>query len=494
MPKLSYLAFFVSGCMLLSCGVQEITRTGGLPPAASDTNSLHLASRMEDFIGSLSSHTFNGAVVLEKNGKLISGNGYGYALYDQKLPFTTKTITNTANLARQFTAAAVLTLKRDQKLKLDDPLSRFFDKIPSHYQDIQLIHLLQNTSGLPLELPEPAKAKTKEAFLKSVWQLPLLAPAGKEYHYSEVGYRLLAAVVESASGQDYETFLRKMILEPAGMYNTGYVLPDFQLMLQAKSRQIEEEEVLYLQYIKNRNSLWQLLGNSGMLSNAEDLFRWLEVLYKEPFLSAEDLELIKVASADKADNVSAFGWKSATGPGGSPVLLHQSSQNGYFCQLMFLPEENISLVVLANQLNGQVEKLGEQLVRVVLFPNYVPAPLPYTEQKLVRLPQEEEARHARALLAFLEKGTMSLANSLITQHYSPGFQAQVPERNHLDALDKLFQRLGSARLEKAEQSLPFMMFTFFSAEEGIWYQLRVQVNPHQSYKISTISLETTDAL
>lgn len=496
MPKLSHLVLFISGCILASCGVQsEFTATNELPPVATDSGSVYTAGRIDDFLHSLSPQSFNGAVVVEKQGKLILGEGYGYALDNQKLPFTSKTISNTAQLARQFTAAAILKLEAKQLLTLEDTLARFFDNIPGEKRNIKLIHLLQNTSGLPLEFPVPENVRSKEAFLDAVWKEPLISLPGKEYHYSNVAYRLLAAVVEAASGQDYEAFLRQELFIPAGMYNTGYVLPDFQQLTHATSHEQEEEqELLYLQYKKNPRHQWHLKGNSGMLSNSEDLFRWTQLLTQGTILPADARGIMWQVPAALPGKSSAFGWAQSEGFTGAPVLYHQSKEDGFLCQLFFLPKEKISVVLLANQVNGQVENLGEQLAKIVVFPTFIPAPLPYTDQKLVRLPQEGEARHVRALLAFIQEGGSSVAKNLLKQNFSPGFRMKMPDHEHIDALDKLRKGLETATLERAEQNLPFYMFTFYSPEGGLWYRLRVKVEPEQSFQISSISVETTDAL
>ena len=495
MPKLSHLILIVSGFLLANCGIQpELVTPYEMPPVAGDTLSVRQAGRIDGFLHSLSPQTFNGAVVLEKGGKLISGNGYGYALNGEKLPFTTKTVTNTAHLARQFTAAAILKLKEKQLLQLTDSLPKFLDELPQDKKDIQLIHLLQNTSGLPREFPDPENYRSKDDFLEATIRLPLLSDPGEAYQYSEVGYRLLAAVVEEASGLDYETFIRQEFLAPAGMYHTGYVLPDFSLVPHAKNGEApEEEEVLYLQYKENAQFLWHIMGSQGLLSNSEDIFRWMQLLFNGSLLPADAMEYVWGVTAALEGNRSAFGWVETSGPGKGSVLLHQSEDDGFFVQLSFLPQENASLVLLANQVNGQVKNLGEQLLKVVTFPNYVPAPLPYTEQKLVRLPQEKEALHVRSLLQYIQEGNKQVAHKLIDQHYSFGFRTQLTKQEHLEALAMLAKQLHDSMLEKAEESMPFFLFTF-SSPSGLWYQLRVQTEPQEGSQIKSISLETTDAM
>ncbi|WP_409235202.1 serine hydrolase domain-containing protein [Streptomyces sp. PA5.6] len=98
----------------------------------------------------------------------------------------------------------------------------------------------------------------------------LRSAPGKEFHYSNVGYSLLAAIVEKVSGQTYERFLAEHLFRPAGMTRTGYVLPDW------------DRAQVAVEYDRHRRAqgrpmdhpwapdgpYWNLRGNGGMLSAA----------------------------------------------------------------------------------------------------------------------------------------------------------------------------------------------------------------------------------
>lgn len=494
MFKDSLLYFSFICLFLLGCGGQrQAVYKGGIPPKAADSLSISLANRMDGFVQSLVPHTFNGALLLEVEGKLILKKGYGYARREDQLPFSTTTISPTAHLARQLTAAAILKLSASKALHLRDSLSLFFDDLPPEKKTIRLEQLLQHTSGLPLELKNPLEAKSKQAFLQAVWQSPLDFEPGLGYQFSTVAYRLLAAVVEQVSGQEYEAFIRKKLLKPAGMDRTGYLLPDFEDLPIAKSREAaQREEVFYRQPGEVESGLWHLKGSSGLLSNAEDMFRWEHSLLRGKLLPLEVRDRLWAPHDSLPDEAHAYGWGLSQSILGTPMLVHESRENGFFCQMLYLPQERISLVLIANQMNLQVEQLGEQLVRMVLNPQFVPSPLPFLDKYLVRLPLEEDARNVRTLVSYFQGDVSAVIPVLIEQTYSPDFKAGAPDRIHYAALASLRERLQGTRLEQIRQNWPFYNFTFFSPEHLVWYRLKIGVESHDPHRVTSIGLEITD--
>lgn len=481
--------------VLCGCGGQrKAVYRGGIPPMTSDSAHLKLAGRMDHFVQSLAPQTFNGALVLEKEGRLLLKKGYGYARREDQIPFTTKTISHTAHLAMQLTAAAVLKLSIGKNLHLQDSLALYFEDVPPEKQGIRLEQLLQHTSGLPLELENPSEAKSKKAFLEGVWQLPLEFTPGSDYQFSTAAYRLLASVVEAASGREYEAFVRKELLKPAGMDHTGYLLPDFkELPMARKKEEKRKEEDFYQQYKALEPHLWHLKGSSGLLSNAEDLFRWEHsLLIRGKLLPLEVREKLWIRQASLPEIAQAYGWGLSQSSDDTPILLHESHEKGFSCQLFYLPQERISLVILANQVNLQVEQLGKQLVRMMVDPQFVPSPLPYLEESLVRLPLGEEARQVRTLLSYIQGGLSPAISTLIEQIYSPEFIAKAPEGLHAAALASLRNRLQGARLEQVNQDWPTYNFVFYSPEQLVWFRLKAGVEPQDPHRITSIGLEIVD--
>lgn len=491
-----YLYTFCLLMLMSSCGVRSGGfRANSLPPFAEDSAGVYLSYRIDGFVRSLAPQTFNGALVVEREGELIIANGYGYANYQQQLPFTTATLTNTAKLAQQFTAAAILKLQAQNVLHLQDSLARFFPDMPAGKKGIMLRQLLEHTSGLPQELSAVELPRKKKEFLESVGKEPLLFQAGSSYQYSEAGYRLLAAVVEAASGLSYEAFIRQELLLPSKIENTGYVLPEFKELVPAWEKGGEQSiKELMLEYREANGDLWHLLGSAGVLSTAADIYRWERMLLRGDILPAKSRDLLKTIKAESPAGREPFGRTVDKHTFGTPMIGHISREGDFMVQVLDFPEEKLSVVLLANQFNGQVEQLGMQIARTALWPQYVPSPLPYAEQKFVRVPQVEEARYARSLLSYLQEGSSINPQAIVDSVFNPAFKANDGAQTHLNALTSLKKRLGNARLEKAQQAWPQYMFTFYEPTASTWYLLRLNVEQQAPYKITGIGLETVDAL
>ena len=90
---------------------------------------------------------FNGTWLYAENGQIISKGAFGFRDAEDKLPMQEDSIFEMASITKQFTAAAVMLLVREGKLRLDDEYSKFFPEYP--YQGVTIRHLLTHTSGMP---------------------------------------------------------------------------------------------------------------------------------------------------------------------------------------------------------------------------------------------------------------------------------------------------------------------------------------------------------
>src|SRR5690606_26064265 len=88
------------------------------------------------------------ALVVVKDGRIVRAQGYGVASVELGAPVTQDTVFQAASVGKTFTAALVLLLEKDGKLKLDDPVSRHLDNTPKAWDGITIRHLLTHTSGL----------------------------------------------------------------------------------------------------------------------------------------------------------------------------------------------------------------------------------------------------------------------------------------------------------------------------------------------------------
>lgn len=166
--------------------------------------------------------------------------GYGRDKAEAGIPVTSRSLFRIASISKPITGLAVLVLAGRGKLSLDDrlldhldpeplPLSR--EKPDSRWNHITLRHLLQHTAGWDRDssfdpmfqskristaagIAGPADAKTIIRFMRS---RPLDFDPGTRYAYSNFGYNLLGRVIESITGEGYETWVREQVLSPLGI-------------------------------------------------------------------------------------------------------------------------------------------------------------------------------------------------------------------------------------------------------------------------------------
>ena len=162
----------------------------------------------------------NGAWLYAENGEIVSKGAFGWVDAENTLPMQEDSIFEMASVTKMFTATAIMLLVREGKLGLDDEYTKYFPEYP--YEGVTIRHLLTHTSGMPdfdvEELVGPVLDKEKRIpangeiirLIREVEEEPECTP-GEAYEYSDVGYMLLANVVEKVTGMKFEDFMNKNI-------------------------------------------------------------------------------------------------------------------------------------------------------------------------------------------------------------------------------------------------------------------------------------------
>ncbi|GAB3448217.1 serine hydrolase domain-containing protein [Actinophytocola sediminis] len=216
----------------------------------------------------------DGAVAVADGGELVTCRGFGFADRETGVESGCDTVYDIGSITKAVTGTAIVLLESRGELAFDDSIGTFFDGVPADRRGITVHHLLTHTSGLPESLGDDYDPLTRAGLIDAAMRAPLTPGGG--YQYSNVGFSLLAAIIELVSGTSYETFLAEHLFAPAGMTSTGYVLPDWEPSTVA----VEYDEHGMPQGKPAEHPwaddgpYWNLRGNGGLLSTPRDLYRW----------------------------------------------------------------------------------------------------------------------------------------------------------------------------------------------------------------------------
>ncbi|WP_377503819.1 serine hydrolase domain-containing protein [Pontibacter locisalis] len=331
--------------------------------------------KMESQLDSIFTHLhkrkgFNGTVLVTKYDKVIYKGAFGFANFKRRDSLNTHTAFQLASVSKQFTAMAIMMLKEQGKLSYEDSVQQFIPNFP--YKGITIRQLLTHRSGLSNytyfsdELwPDRRVPITNEDVLDlmEAHQPRPYYPPNTHYDYSNTGYFLLASIVAKASGMPFSAFMEKNIFGPLQMKNT-FTFSDSLVSQTDKvaTGHTGGRRKRYPDYLDT------VLGDKGIYSTVEDLYKWDQALYTDKLVKRETLEEAFTGSRLKKnkDEDYGFGWRIRPLDNGDTVVYHAGLWHGYTTYLLRNPKDHSALIVLSNVSNGSLRHLKE--IQRFLYP------------------------------------------------------------------------------------------------------------------------------
>ncbi len=290
------------------------------------------------------------SLLVLKDGKPLVRRGYGMANMEQHIAATPATDYRLASVSKQFTAAAILLLAEDGKLKLDDAIRHWLPSLPAMADKVTLRELLSHTGGLidyeDLIPPGTTEQLNDQDVLRmlSATSKNYFAP-GTAYRYSNTGYVLLGLVVEKASGESLPAFMQQRIFKPLHMDHTlMYVRGGPEVTNRAYG--YSEENGRWTRTDQSVTSATR--GDGGIYSSIDDLAKWDAALYDDRLLSDASRKLafsphVKV-TGEPYEASYGFGWR-ITGD----TLWHSGESIGFRNVIVRWPKQHLTIILLSNR-------------------------------------------------------------------------------------------------------------------------------------------------
>lgn len=320
-------------CGLVSCKseTEKITERNAVIDSTITVFQKNLLKTQLDSV--FSSNKFNGAISVEQNGEKIYERENGFENFKQKSKLDSNSVFAIGSLSKQFTAVLVLLQEEQGKLSTKDLVSKYlveFQHAP--FKNITIQQLLNHTSGL------------------NDFGQTLLSEPGKDFNYSNKGYRYLGKLVEKVSGKRYDQNVADLF-KKAGMQHSStanlFHGSDFAGANVGNSNQNSAVENMPKRLANDDISV----PAGGILSTINDLHRWNYALYNGKILKPESLQKFLTKYSDRPHYVlGKVGY-------GSGIMMNLANPKAYFhtgyvkgspSLLIYYPDTKTSVVILSN--------------------------------------------------------------------------------------------------------------------------------------------------
>jgi D-alanyl-D-alanine carboxypeptidase len=344
------------------------------------------------------------SVGIVQDGRIVFTKAYGSARLSPPMEATPNLRYAIGSISKQFTAACVLLLQEEGKLRIDDPIARYFPEL-TRAKDVTIRNILSHTSGYedyaPQDYTIPAWTKPTSADkIVHEWATkPLDFEPGTQYQYSNTNFNIAGLIVEKVSGEPFWAFLSRRVLEPLGMTNTIDL-------------DTEHDKLEPVGYMRNalgplRPAIMEASGwyfaDGEMAMPVGDLLAWDISLMNRSLLAPASYIAMETDQPLKNGQTARYGLGvSVSVRNGHRMVSHGGEVGGFVAQNVVFPDDKIAIAVMTNQEASAAAGGIARAIATLLLPS----PDATTGNAAERAAAESQARR---IITGLQKGQIDRA-------------------------------------------------------------------------------------
>ena len=332
------------------------------------------------------------AVSVRKGEEVIYEGAVGIADLEQHTQATSETVFAIGSITKSFTSIAISQLVASGKVDLDALVGTYLKDYVGPAKDAPVWMLMNHTSGLinfnsQPEFPSGSRREFTRREMRDMFEThDLMFPSGSAFSYSNSGTYLLGLIIEAVSGQTYDQYLSENVLSPLGLEHTYYNLPSRVIPHRAEGYTVTENGY------DNAPLLDPLVPFSAgsLASTFEDIQRYINAVHRKNLLGdgIRDTLYTQKPFPDGETNPYALGALVIRAWEGHRKIAHAGDIDGFSAYMAYYPDEDISIVVLANTREVSPTPVGiEQKIARILFntPRPSTAADPLTKSQIAAL-------------------------------------------------------------------------------------------------------------
>jgi CubicO group peptidase (beta-lactamase class C family) len=380
------------------CAILQFTSLGKVHAAQGDpvvgrVDSLVTAEMRRQRIPGLS-------LAVVREGRVVLSRGFGLANIEHEVPVTPQTIFQSGSVGKQFTATLVMMLVEEGRVKLEDPITKYFPSAPAGWSAITIRHLLTHTAGTT-DYPDDFDFRrdyTEDELLDRAFTIPLAFQPGEKWSYSNLGYVLLGIMIHRITGQFYGDLLQERIFKPLGMHSARIITEADIVPHRAAGYRLVNGQIKNQEWVSPSVNT---TADGSLYLSAEDMTRWDAALDTEQLLKRSSLAQMwtPVTLKGGGHHPYGFGW-SLGEVKGHPIIEHGGSWQGFKSYIARYPDQRLAVIIFANLSSAEPGRIAHG-VAAIYDPKLQPEPV-------ASIPDREPAvtTFARELLQGLTAGSV----------------------------------------------------------------------------------------
>ncbi len=315
-------------------------------------------------------HDFHGSILVAKDNKIVYQNAIGFGDFQKKTPLNEASVFQLASVSKQFTAAAIMLLREQNKIKLSDSVNVYFPDFP--YEDVTIENLLNHTSGLPKYFwlaehkwqQKKAPTNSEMMALLETSNVERFFKPGRNFDYSNTNYFVLASIVEKVSGTSFSSFLKSNIFEPLQM-TQSYVYS-------FENDSIKENQLVGYRLYRGWRHLKisstvndAIVGDKNVYTTIEDLYKWTLGLNTGKLLTQESLDLMYTKGETIYGREIPYGFGFRINTKEQKSIYHHGKWNGFRTGLTRYLEDDLVVIVLEHTSYNEIKSLNKKIKKIV---------------------------------------------------------------------------------------------------------------------------------
>ncbi|HMQ63553.1 MAG TPA: serine hydrolase domain-containing protein [Flavilitoribacter sp.] len=445
-----------------------------------------LGLKLDEFMTRQFHNGFSGAALVVKDSEVLLYKGYGLADRDKGVPVTTETLFDAGSIMKDFTDAAILKLESEGKLSTDDPVTRFFDKVPEDKRGITVHQLLYHSSGLPEYIGEDDETIGYEEGLKRIFSPPLRFEPGAKREYSNAGFTLLAAVIEKVSGKSYMDYITREIIEPAGLKSWAFFGQKERMPAGTDGAATGYDGIskgpFNNPYTRELPG-WQIIGAGGISITLKDIWQFS--------LAIKAGKVLPPAAAKRF--LEEYNPARPTPWNGPMRMFAGGSDIGFTMICMDFPEENAYVLMCSNTQRFSGPNLAVPLAKTLFgIPVETASDQPFEPKTAAewQLPDSPAGDQAAAWLNAVCSDDPRTIRAYVQENFHPDMSKAHSEDDHVNFLRSVYSYLQTAPVLNGVKSTGNYAVEFHMQSEKTGENIKVVIGVEETapYRINMLAV------